>query len=207
MSRFVIGITGGSGIIYGLRLVEVLSSSGHEVHVILSEEAKLVSADECLSEDKLVGLLRKIASSVYGEHDFTAPIASSSYLVDGTIVIPCTLKTLGEIANSIQSTLISRAALNSLRLRRPLVLVVRETPLSTLDIINMLKISLSGGVVMPASPAFYIKPQSIQDLVDFIVGKVLDVLGLENNLYKRWEGLKSTQGTSLCARFYELIDS
>ncbi|MFN3268743.1 MAG: flavoprotein, partial [Zestosphaera sp.] len=98
-------------------------------------------------------------------------------------------------------------ALNSLRLRRPLVVVVRETPLSTLDLINMLKISLSGGVVMPASPAFYTKPQSIQDLVDFIVGKVLDVLGLENKLYKRWERLKPTQETSLCARFYELIDS
>lgn len=207
MSRFVVGITGSSGIIYGLRLVEVLSSSGHEVHVVLSEEAKLVSADECLSEDKLVSLLRKVASSVYGEYDFTAPIASSSYLVDGTVVIPCTLKTLGEIANSIQSTLISRAALNSLRLRRPLIVVVRETPLSTLDLVNMLKISLSGGVVMPASPAFYGKPQSIQDLVDFIVGKVLDVLGLKNDLYKRWEGLKPTQETSLCARFYELADS
>lgn len=207
MSRFVVGITGSSGIIYGLRLVEVLSSFGHEVHVILSEEAKLVSADECLSEDKLMNLLKKISSYVYSEHDFTAPIASSSYLVDGTIVIPCTLKTLGEIANSIQSTLITRAALNSLRLRRPLIVVVRETPLSTLDIVNMLKISLSGGVVMPASPAFYSKPQSIQDLVDFIVGKILDVLGVENNLYKRWEGLKSTQGTSLCDRFYESISS
>ncbi len=207
MSRFVVGITGSSGIIYGLRLVEVLSSSGHEVHVVLSDEAKLVSADECLSEAELISLLRRIASSVYGEYDFTAPVASSSYLVDGTVVIPCTLKTLGEIANSIPSTLISRAALNSLRLRRSLVVVVRETPLSTLDLINMLKVSLSGGVVMPASPAFYTKPQSIQDLVDFIVGKVLDVLGLENNLYRRWEGLKPTQETSLCARFYELVDS
>lgn len=207
MGRFVIGITGSSGIIYGLRLVEVLSFSGHEIHVVLSEEAKLVSADECLSEDKLVSLLKKMTSRVYGEHDFTAPIASSSYLVDGTVVIPCTLKTLGEIANSIQSTLISRAALNSLRLRRPLIVVVRETPLSTLDIINMLKISLSGGVVMPASPAFYGKPRSIQDIVDFIVGKVLDILGLENNLYRRWEGPKSTQGTSLCDHFYELASS
>ncbi len=207
MGRYVVGITGSSGIIYGLRLTEVLSSSGHEVHVVLSREAKLVSADECLNEDALMSLLGKIASRVHDEYDFTAPIASSSYLVDGTIVIPCTLKTLGEIANSIQSTLISRAALNSLRLKRPLIVVVRETPLSTIDLINMLKISLSGGVVMPASPAFYEKPQTIQDLVDFIVGKVLDVLGLENNLYKRWEGLKSTQGTSLCARFYELVSS
>lgn len=207
MSRFVVSITGSSGVIYGLRLVEVLSNLGHEVHVVLSEEAKIVSVNECLNEDMLLKLLNKFTKFVYGEHDFTAPIASSSFLVEGAVVMPCSLKTLGEVANSIQSTLITRATLNSLRLKRPTVLVLRETPLSTLDILNMLKVSLSGGIVMPASPAFYTEPQTIEDLIDFMVGKVLDVLNIENKLYRRWDGLKATRGTSLCARFYGLVDS
>lgn len=207
MSKFVVSITGSSGIIYGLRLVEVLSNLGHEVHVVLSDEAKIVSVNECFSEDALLRFLNKFTKFVYGEHDFTAPIASSSFMIEGAVVMPCSLKTLGEVANSIQSTLITRATLNSLRLKRPTVLVLRETPLSTLDILNMLKVSLSGGIIMPASPAFYTEPHTIEDLIDFMVGKVLDVLDIENKLYKRWEGLKATRGTSLCARFYGLGDS
>ncbi|MEM2005467.1 MAG: UbiX family flavin prenyltransferase [Zestosphaera sp.] len=202
MGRFVVGITGSSGVVYGLRLVEVLSNLGHEVHVVLSEEAKIVSASECLSEDGLMRLLGRLAKFVYGEYDFTAPVASSSFVVEGAVIMPCSLKTLGEVANSIQSTLISRATLNSLRLRRPTILVLRETPLSTLDILNMLKVSLSGGVIMPASPAFYSEPQTIEDLIDFMVGKVLDVLNIDNKIYRRWGGSKATRGTSLCARFY-----
>ncbi|MEM2020651.1 MAG: UbiX family flavin prenyltransferase [Zestosphaera sp.] len=207
MGRFVVGITGSSGIVYGLRLVEVLSSSGHEVHVVVSEEAKVVSESECLSWDRLLGLLKRFTNYVYGEYDFTSPIASSSYVIDGVVVMPCSLKTLGEVANSIQSTLVSRATLNSLRLRRPVILVTRETPLSTLDIINMLKASLSGGVVMPASPAFYTEPQTLEELIDFMVGKVLDVLGIENKLYRRWEGMRTTQGRNLCDRLYGRGDS
>lgn len=119
------------------------------------------------------------------------------------VIAPCSLKTLASIANSYQSDLLTRTASNFLRLRKPLVLLIRETPLSTIDIINMLKASVAGSIIVPAAPAFYTIPKDVKDFVDYVVGKVLDVVGIENNLYPRWSGdLRPTQGTRLCDQFF-----
>jgi flavin prenyltransferase len=116
-----------------------------------------------------------------------APFASGSHKYDGLIVIPCSLKTLGEIANGMGGNLISRSAEVCLKERRKMILVVRETPLSLIAIENMKKVTLAGGIVMPASPGFYSENQKIEDLVDFMVGRVLDQLKIEHNIYKRWK--------------------
>ncbi len=116
----------------------------------------------------------------------TAPLASSSFLVDGMVVIPATVKTLGEIANSLASSLMTRAAENVLKTRGKLVLCPRETPLSTPTLRNLHELSLAGAIILPLAPAFYHRPSGIDDLTDFLVGKVLDVLGIEHQLYRRW---------------------
>ncbi|PUA33329.1 MAG: hypothetical protein B7O98_02555 [Zestosphaera tikiterensis] len=203
MGRYVVGITGSSGLIYGVRLTQVLSELKHEVYVIVSDEAKLVADYECLNRDKLNEVLSRYAKKVFSEHDFTSPLASSSFLIDGVVVAPCSLKSLAEIANSIQSTLIVRSTLNALRLKRKVVLLVRDTPLSTLDLINMLKASIAGAVIMPASPGFYSEPSSMKDLIDFIVGKILDVLEIPNDLYRRWSDRNAAPTRSnLCDQFF-----
>lgn len=131
-------------------------------------------------------------------------LASTSSIHDfnSMVIIPCSLKTLALIANSIQSNLLTRTALNFLRLRKPLILVIRETPITTLDLLNMLKASIAGSVIFLASPAFYNDPKNVRDIVDYIVGKVLDLLNIKNDLYKRWDGAESTRGRYLCAQFF-----
>ncbi len=202
MGRYVVGITGSSGLVYGVRLTQVLSELKHEVFVIVSDEAKLVANYECLDGDRLNNVLSKYAEKVFSEYDFTSPLASSSFPIDGVVIAPCSLKSLAEIANSLQSTLIVRSALNALRLKRKVVLLIRDTPLSTLDLINMLKASIAGAVIMPASPGFYNNPSSLRDLVDFIIGKILDVLEIPNNLYRRWSGGVGSTRSNLCDQFF-----
>ncbi len=192
--RIAVGITGASGIVYGVRLVDWLSKNNYEVHVVVSDDALLVSKFEYMEPSELLDFLSE-RGKVYKNGDFSSPLASSSFNIDSGVVIPCSLKTLSQVANSEQSTLISRFVGNLLRLRKKVVLVVRETPLSVLDILNMLKVSLAGAVVLPASPAFYINPENVDDLVNFVVGKVLDVLGIRHNLYRRWEGPPTRGGT------------
>lgn len=178
--RILLAITGASGIAYGTRLAEELrGAKGVELSVVVSEGAKKVSEAENEGMEKL-------PKSDYDEKDFAAPPASGSYKLDAMVVCPCSVKTLGEIAHGSGSGLVARAAEVCLKERRKLVLVVRETPLSLIAIENMRLVTLAGAVVLPAAPAFYHRPKKISDLVDFVVGKVMDQIGVEHNLFKRW---------------------
>jgi 4-hydroxy-3-polyprenylbenzoate decarboxylase len=201
--RLVVGITGASGIVYALRLIDYLSRTDHEIHVIVTESAKEVSKYECCEPDELIAFIKSRTENVWNESDFSSPLASSSFIIDGVAVVPCSLKTLSDVASSRQESLVVRTVNNALRLRKKVVLLIRETPLSTLDIINMLKASLAGAIIMPASPGFYGKVEAPEDFIDFIVGKLLDSLEIENNLYVRW-GSSTTPGKSLCARLFDL---
>jgi len=174
--RILVAITGASGIAYSRRLVQALTDGGHEIKVVVSKGASKVAEAEG----------EPLPKSDYEESDFSAPFASGSHLADAMVVCPCSLKTLGEIAGGLGSNLISRAAEVMLKERRKLVLVVRETPLSHIAIKNMETVTLAGGVILPACPGFYHKPKGVDDLVNFVVGKTLDQLGVENKLFKRW---------------------
>ncbi len=155
-----------------------------ETSVVYTRAAVLVArAEEGLD---LPSVLQKLADHVYTEDEIDAPIASSSRAPDAVVVVPCSQTMLAKIAHGIGDTLASRVVLNALRLRRRVVIVYRETPISIIDALNMLLASLAGAVILPAAPAFYHKPKTVQDLVDFIVGKILDVLGIQHNLYRRW---------------------
>ncbi len=184
LKRVLIAITGASGTIYGVRLVEVLLERGFNVDIVVTEAARRVSLVE--EGYDVAERLRALGVKVYGENDLEAPYASSSSAPDAMIVAPCSTRTLAAIACGLADNLVTRAALAVLRLHRPLVLVVRETPLGVAELENMLKVARAGAVVLPASPAFYHRPKTIMDLVDFVVGKVLDVLGVEHQLYRRW---------------------
>lgn len=182
--KLIVGMTGASGIIYGVRLLEYLKTRQEiKTFLIISEGAKKVIE---LETNFKINYIEKLADYSFNESDFTAPIASSSFLVDGMVIIPASMKTLAAIAHGFDNNLITRAADNILRLRKPLVIVPRETPLSPIHLENMLKLSKSGAVILPACPGFYTKPKRIEDLIDFIVGKVLDNLGITHDLYERW---------------------
>jgi len=175
--RILVAITGASGLIYGIRLVEILKKTEHEVSVVVTTGAYKVAKAEG----------SKLPKSDYDEKDLTAPFASGSYKSDALIVCPCSVKTLGEIANGVGDNLVSRAAEVMLKERRKLILVVRETPLSYITIKNMETVTLAGGVILPACPAFYSKPKNIMEMVDFVVGKTIDQIGVEHKLFKRWK--------------------
>ncbi len=186
--KVVVGITGASGVIYGVLLVRVLAELGYDVDVMISQEAEKVAQLECSTS--LRDLLKGFR--LYREYEVEAPPSSSSYLVRtlGVIISPCSQKTLALIAHGISQDLISRSALSAIRIRKPLVLVIRETPLSTIDLENALKVSRAGGIILPASPGFYHMPRTIKDMVLFVVGKALDALGIQHDLYKRWNEVR-----------------
>jgi len=175
--RILLAITGASGMAYARTLAEALRKSGHRLSVVASKGAQEVARAEG----------EKLPRADFGEDGFFCPYASGSNAADAMVVCPCSLKTLGEIANGAGSTLITRAAEVCLKERRRLVLVVRETPLSYIAIKNMETVTLAGAVVLPACPGFYHKPKKVQDLVDFVAGKTLDCLGVKNNLFRRWK--------------------
>ncbi len=176
--RILVAITGASGIVYGKRLVEILGKTDDcDVYTVISKGAIAVAK----AEDE------KLPRSDFDETDLAAPFASGSHKMDAMVICPCSMKTLGEVANGIGSNLVSRAAEVMLKERRKLVLVVRETPLSYIAIKNMETVTLAGGVILPACPGFYHKPKKIGDLVDFVVGKTLDQLDIEHKLFKRWK--------------------
>jgi 4-hydroxy-3-polyprenylbenzoate decarboxylase len=180
--RIIVGITGASGAIYGLRLLENMKKSGADVSIIVSKTGL-----EILKMETGIG---KEGLALYGNllenKDLMAPLASGSNAFDAMVVAPCSMKTLACIANGLASTLMVRAAEVALKERRRLVLVARETPLSLIDIKNMEKLTLAGGIVLPACPGFYHSPKTMEDLVDHVVGKVLDQIGVEHSLFKRW---------------------
>lgn len=181
--KIVVAICGASGVNYGIELLKALKEAGVETHLVLSEWAERLFEEET---DSSVEEVKKIASKSYGYKEMGAAISSSSFLVDGMIVCPATVKTVSEIANAHSGNLISRAADNMLKTRKPLIVCVRETPLSGPCLENLAKIAQYGGIVMPLSPGFYHKPKSIKDLEAFIVGKALDLLGIKNEKFERW---------------------
>ncbi|MDD5616016.1 MAG: UbiX family flavin prenyltransferase [Candidatus Methanoperedens sp.] len=183
-NEIIVAISGASGVQYGIRLLEALKKmKGVKTHLVLSDSAKKLIEIET---DYSVKDIEKLADHVYGDDDFTAPIASGSHRSKGMIVAPCSMKTLSSIAVGMSDTLISRAADVCLKEKRPLVLMVRETPLNLIHIENMERAARAGASILPASPAFYPKPESIDDIIDFMAGRALDLLGIEHTLYKRW---------------------
>ena len=179
----VVGVTGASGVIYGIRLLEVLQQLKVSTHLVVSDAAKLNLQIETGREyEELIGL----ADKVHQVNDLAGSIASGSFLTRGMVVTPCTIKTLSAIANSFNYNLLVRAADVCLKEKRKLVLMVRETPLHQGHLELMLKAATLGAVILPPVPAFYHGPKTIQDLIDQSVGKVLDCFGIEHELFKRW---------------------
>ncbi|MEM2093483.1 MAG: UbiX family flavin prenyltransferase [Candidatus Bathyarchaeia archaeon] len=182
--RVIVGISGASGIIYGVRTLEVLRELNVETHLIITSAAVEIAKAECgLSREEIV----KLASRCYDVEDLTAPVSSGSFQHDGMVIIPCSMKTLAGIATGYAGNLLLRAADVSLKERRKLVLVPRETPLNIIHLRNMLTLAEAGAIILPAMPAFYVKPKSIGDLVNYVVGRVLDHLGISHDLYERWK--------------------
>ncbi|MCG8414128.1 MAG: UbiX family flavin prenyltransferase [Pseudomonadales bacterium] len=189
MMRLIIGMSGASGVIYGIRLLEVLrQEKGVETHLIMSEAAKMNIAVET---DRSANDVKEMADVVYSNKDIAATVASGSFKTDGMIIAPCAIKTLSAVANSYADSLIVRAADVVLKERRRLVLVPRETPLHTGHCELLYKASQIGAVIAPPMPAHYIKPQSIDDLIDHHVGRLLDLFDLDPGLVKRWSGTRT----------------
>jgi 4-hydroxy-3-polyprenylbenzoate decarboxylase len=187
--KIVVGISGASGAIYGLRLLEVLHE---DVILIVSSYGKRLIQEETDYS------LKDIQTTVqyYEDYQLDAPISSGSYLFDAMVVVPCSVSTLSKIACGISDTLITRCATVALKERRPLILVPRETPLSTIHLENMTTLSMQGAILLPAMPGFYPHPSTIEDMVDFVVGKILDQLHIDHQLYERWEPMAS-QGSNI----------
>ena len=192
--RFVLGISGASGAAYSLRLLEQLLVHGHEVHLVVSDYGRRLLFDEAgITHVEFASLCPTIADAraatrlvIHPNKDVGASIASGSFLHDGMVVLPCSSNSLGAIATSSGSNLLTRAAMVTLKERRRLILCHRETPLNHIDIINYQNLSLAGAVICPTNPGFYLKPEKIEDLVDFMVGKGMDLLGVGHGLRTRW---------------------
>jgi 4-hydroxy-3-polyprenylbenzoate decarboxylase len=199
MSIFTIAVSGASGSPYALRLLQVLIKGGHSVYCSISGDGLSIMHDETGlllkgSENDIQNALQNHLEAKEGqlnyfdEDDMYAPIASGSVKVDAMVVIPCSMKTLASIANGFASNLIERAADVTMKEKRKLIIVPRETPLSSIHLRNMLSLSDMGCHIIPAMPAFYHQPKRISDMVDFVVGRVLDSMGVENELSPRWGG-------------------
>jgi 4-hydroxy-3-polyprenylbenzoate decarboxylase len=187
MGKIIVGISGATGVIYGVRMLKVLQEAGVETHLVITQSAikNLHIETELKMSD-----LEAMATVVYDVDDVGAAIASGSFKVDGMVVIPCTMKTLSAIANSFNYNLLVRAADVTLKERRRLVLVVRETPLHEGHLELMTRVARIGGVIMPPVPSFYHMPKTIDDLIDQTVGKVLDLFSIDAKLFKRWGGVQ-----------------
>ena len=187
-SRLIIGISGASGIIYGLRILEILKNlednKRPELHLVMSRSAEVTLAYETKMKTSEV---HQLADIVHANKDISATIASGSFKTDGMIIAPCSMKTLAEIASGVTSNLLSRAADVTLKERRRLVCLTRETPLHSGHLKNMLALSEMGGIVAPPVPAFYTKPKTINDIVEHTAGRVLDLFDIEAGLVKRWK--------------------
>lgn len=183
--RIVVGICGASGVVYGMEMLRALRDLGYESHVVISEAARRNFSLETRIPLREV---ESLAAYVYDEGDLAAPIASGSFLTAGMVVIPCTIKSLSAIAHSYNENLLIRAADVTLKERRTLVLVVRETPLHKGHLQLMLSAASLGAVILPPIPAFYQFPESIEDIIRHTVGKVLDSFSIPHNLFRRWEG-------------------
>ena len=183
--RVVVGITGASGIAYGIRVLEELRACGKESHLVVSKAAEMTLAYET---DLSARELRAMADHSYSVRDVGAAIASGSFRTMGMVVTPCSVRTLAEIATGVTTTLLSRAAEVTLKERRPLVLLVRESPLTLSHIRNMETVTLMGGVIALPVPAFYNRPETVAQIVDDGVGRVLGHLGIDSDLAREWSG-------------------
>lgn len=200
--RFVLGISGASGAAYALRLLELLLLGGHEVHLVVSDYGRRLLFDEAgIRALRLEELAPRIVSEtpdsvsraaiesrliIHPHKDVGAVIASGSFLHDGMVVLPCSSTTLGALATGAGSNLLVRAAMVTIKERRPLIVCHREMPLNLIDIENYRSLALAGAIICPTNPGFYMAPRSVGDIVDFIVGKVLDLLKVEHALKTRW---------------------
>jgi flavin prenyltransferase len=181
--EITIGISGASGVLYGIHLLEILAEKGIKTHLILTDAAKQIINIET---DYTPAKVEKLATWSYSQKDFSAPIASGSYRTAGMIIAPCSMKTLGAIANGVSDTLLTRAADVCLKEERKLVLMTRETPLNLIHLENMVIAKKAGASILPACPGFYSRPKTLEDLIDIMAGRALDLLGIENDIYRRW---------------------
>lgn len=181
--RLIVGMTGSSGIAYGIRMLEVLKRCGVEAHLIMTEWAKKCLA---LETDFDLNYVKSLAAAHSEDSNMAASISSGTHKTDGMIIIPCSMKTLSSIANGYEETLVARAAGVTIKESRKLVIVPRETPLTSIHLENMLKLARAGIVILPAMPGFYNRPKTVDDLVNHVVGKCLDQFGVDHHLFKRW---------------------
>ncbi|MCX7780861.1 MAG: UbiX family flavin prenyltransferase [Negativicutes bacterium] len=183
--KIIVGITGASGAIYGWRLLQILSGQGHEIHAVVSEQGWQVLKHECG-----VGQadLQTVVTYLYDIREMSAPIASGSFRTDAMVIVPCSMRTLGAVANGLSDNLICRSADVTLKEGRRLVIVPRETPLNAIHLNNMLTIARAGAIVAPAAPGFYHQPSDLMSLVDMMIGKICDLICVDHNLFKRWQG-------------------
>lgn len=185
MRRLIVGITGATGAIFGVRLLQALRAAEVETHLVLSKWGlQTIEHETGLTSPELSAL----ATVVHGSGNMAATISSGSFQTDGMVIAPCTMKTLGAIAHGFGDSLVHRAADVILKERRKLVIMARETPLSEIHLENMLKLARMGVTILPPMPAFYNKPQTIDDIVDHIVARVLDQFGIDAEFAKRWDG-------------------
>src|SRR5688572_31749270 len=193
VQRLVVGISGASGAIYGVRLLEALRDTEVETHLVMSKMAHVTLAAET---DYTVGDVQALADQVHQPGNLAASISSGSFRTMGMVVAPCSMRSLAEIATSLTTGLLTRAADVVLKERRRLVLMVRETPLTTVHLRNMVTVSEMGAIVTPPVPAFYTRPESIDDIVNHSVGRVLDLFDIEHPLVRRWQGISLTDSLS-----------
>jgi 4-hydroxy-3-polyprenylbenzoate decarboxylase len=196
MKAFIVAISGASGSIYGIRLIEALLKSGGFVHLCASHTAfSIIKTETGISwtgkkaSDTEKNIQKHFASknvTYHSEYNLAAPISSGSFITDGMFIVPCSMKTLSGIANGYADNLVERAADVVIKEGRKLILSPREMPLSAIHLENMLKLSRLGVTIAPPVPAFYQNPKNIKDIVDFVVGKILDSAGVKHNLFKRW---------------------
>ncbi len=191
--KIIVGISGASGVIYSVRLLEVLRELNITTYSIITNVAEKIIN---LELDKSLKYVKSLASRWYRNSDILAPISSGSFQIDGMVIVPCSMKTLGGIANGYSENLLLRAADVILKQRKPLILIPREMPLNLIHLENMTKLATAGAIIMPANPAFYHKPTNIDDLVNYVVGKILDLLGVKHNIYLRWRGRLHNKITS-----------
>ena len=183
MKKLIVGITGASGSVYAVRLIDVLRECGIEVHAVITDSGQRVLDYECgVTEEEL----SRRAHVLYPNEDVGAAIASGSFRMDAMVVLPCSMKTAGAIAHGVTDDLLTRAADVTLKEGRRLLLVPRETPMHEIHLENLLRLARAGAVIMPAAPGFYHRPETLDDLVNMMVGKILDRLGIEAELFTRW---------------------
>ena len=186
IKKIIVSITGASGAIYGIRLLEILRRCGVETHLIISKSANLTIATETSFS---INDIKKLADYVYHPNDIGAQISSGSFKVNGLIIAPCSMKTLSAIASGLENNLIMRSASVVIKEQKKLALIVRETPLSAIHLENMLKLARIGVAICPPVPAFYNNPTTLDDIVNHSIVRVLDLFDIETDLIKRWQGI------------------